>query len=101
MSPFGYTKIDFLIANANSEIYHSWNCKTARKTIKNPLIIDPNNPEEIKLLNGFRSCGNCQPNPVKEEMDFFGDLRNNPISQKRNILYRESLVDSCIIEGED
>ncbi|GLI12367.1 hypothetical protein MARBORIA2_14570 [Methanobrevibacter arboriphilus] len=77
MSILGYTKIDFLIANPRSKVYHSWNCKSARKTIKNPLIINPNNREELKQLNGYRICGNCQPEPLSCGMDFFGDLSNN------------------------
>ncbi len=74
MSNLGYTKIDFLIANPRSKVYHSWNCKSARKTIKNPLIINSNNREEVKQLNGYRICGNCQPEPLNCSMDFFGDL---------------------------
>lgn len=83
MSQFDYTQIDFLIANPRSRVYHSWNCKSARKTIKNPLIIDPNNHDELKLLNGFKSCGNCQVEPLTNGMDFFGDL--SPARKDENI----------------
>ncbi len=96
MSNLDYTKIDFLIANPKSKVYHSWNCKSARKTIKNPLIIDSNNRAELKQLNGFKSCGNCQPEPLTNGMDFFGDLANNNLSQ--SVPYREPLMDLALLE---